>query len=69
MDQKRIDLADRIGFGGRVVAIALGLPIYLSLLTTLPAVAATLGIALYIGVPVALRRAVLDPGYQSSGSR
>lgn len=61
----RTALADRAGFWGRVLALAIGVPIYFSLLATLPALAAVLVIGLYFGVPIAVRRAVEDPAYEA----
>jgi hypothetical protein len=68
MDHKRLQLASRVGFGARIVAVAIGFPIYLSLLPTLPALAAVLAMVLYLGVPVAARRAVMDPVYHVPGA-
>ena len=61
MERNRIETTDLVGFFGRVLALILGVPIYLSLLATLPAVGAVLLVALYFGVPMAVRRAVADP--------
>ena len=65
MNDSTARLAARAGFWGRVIAVFIGLPIYFALLPTLPAVAAVLITILYFGVPVAVRRAVTDPVYDS----
>ena len=58
----------RIAFWGRVLAFVIGVPIYLSLLTTLPAVGAVLIAVIYFGVPAAVRRAVMDPAFRAPGA-
>ena len=57
--------ARRAAMWGRVIALVIGVPIYLSLLTTLPALAAGLMVGLYIAVPHAVRRAVTDPAHRA----
>ena len=49
---------------GRVIAVLIALPIYLSLLSTFPAFAAVLAMALYGGVPAVARRVAIDPSHQ-----
>jgi hypothetical protein len=61
--------ARRAAMWGRVVALAIGIPIYFSLLTTLPALAATLLIGLYVGVPTVVRRVTTDPAHRATATR
>lgn len=58
--------ARRAAMWGRVVALVIGLPIYFSLIPTVPALAAVLLVVLYLGVPHAVRRAVMDPAPEAS---
>lgn len=62
MDATTITATRRATLWGRMVGLIIGVPIYLSLLTTLPAVAAALVVTLYFGVPLAIQRAMTAPG-------
>lgn len=57
--------ARRAAMWGRVIALVIGIPIYLSLLTTLPALAAVLMVGLYTAVPHAVQSAVTDPAHRA----
>lgn len=68
METDHTTRTDTAGFAGRILAVMLGLPIWVSMLGTLPAVGALIMAGLYIGVPAVVRRAVNDPVHQAAGS-
>ncbi len=65
MDAHTTTTARRAAMWGRVIALLIAFPIYVSLLSTVPALAAALVVGLYLGVPHAVRRAVMDPAPQT----
>ena len=54
MNDERLKLADRAGFWGRIIAMFIAMPVYFSLLPTLPALAAVLVVSAVVGGFLAL---------------
>lgn len=65
MDAHTTTTARRAAMWGRMIALLIAFPIYVSLLATLPALAAVLVVGLYLGIPHAVRRAIMDPAPQT----